>query len=186
MNNKIDISRPHSGIKGQGQLAPGQCFGARQCLCLATISRKGVHRRIVNACLDARIAQTFDKIRLQYGINRNAQIGALASLEDPEFADYVVAETARGREDYYNLARSLGRPYLESCANFVCLDFGSSEAATAIMNALLARGVFIRMPGAAPINRCIRVTVGTAQERAAFAERFAEALAEVDTKASRP
>ena len=62
------------------------------------------------------------------------------------------------------LARSLGRPYLESCANFVCVDFGSSEAATAIMNALLARGVFIRKPSAPPLDRFVRISVGTPAE----------------------
>jgi histidinol-phosphate aminotransferase len=128
--------------------------------------------RIGYAIATPRNVATFQKIRLHYGVNRNAQIGALASLEDPEFAQQVVAETARGREDYYNLARSLGRPYLESCANFVCVDFGSNDAATAIMNALLARGVFIRKPSAPPLDRFVRISVGTSAERDEFAARL--------------
>jgi len=42
--------------------------------------------------------------------------------------------------------------------------------------------VFVRKPGAPPIDRCIRVTVGTGEERAAFATRLAEALDDVGAK----
>ena len=55
----------------------------------------------------------------------------------------------------------------------------STQAATATATrarALLARlqdeRVFVRMPGAAPLDRCIRVTVGTAGDRAEFARIF--------------
>ncbi len=128
--------------------------------------------RIGYAIATPRNVTTFQKIRLHYGVNRNAQIGALASLADPEFAQHVVSETGRGREDYYRLAGSLGRPYLESCANFVCIDFGSKETATQIMNALLARGVFVRKPSAPPLDRFVRVSVGTPAERDEFAARL--------------
>ncbi len=128
--------------------------------------------RIGYAIATPRNVATFQKIRLHYGVNRNAQIGALASLGDPEFAQHVAAETARGREEYYKLASSLGRPCLESRANFVCIDFASNEAATQIMNALLARGVFIRKPSAPPLDRFVRVSVGTPAERDEFAARL--------------
>ncbi len=128
--------------------------------------------RIGYAIATPRNVTTFQKIRLHYGVNRNAQIGALASLQDPEFAQHVAAETARGREDYYKLASSLGRPYLESCTNFVCIDFGAAEVATQLMNALLAHGVFVRKPAAPPLDRFVRVSVGTAAERDEFAARL--------------
>jgi len=37
-------------------------------------------------------------------------------------------------------------------------------------------GVFVRKPGAPPLDGHIRVTVGTASDRARFAAAFAEAL----------
>lgn len=128
--------------------------------------------RIGYAIATARNVTTFQKIRLHYGVNRNAQIGALASLQDTDFAQRVVVENALGREEYYKLAASLGRPYLESCANFVCIDFGEAEVATRLMNALLTRGVFVRKPGAPPLDRFVRVSVGTAAERDEFAVRL--------------
>lgn len=123
---------------------------------------------------------TFQKIRLHYGVNRNAQIGALASLQDEAFRAHVVTEVARGREDYYALAASIGLRALASHANFVCIDFGNNERATAVMNALLAHGVFIRKPAAPPLDRYVRVSVGTPDERVEFAARLHAVLTEVD------
>lgn len=111
----------------------------------------------------------FDKVRNHFGTNGIAQAGALASLEDPAFGDWVVAEVARGRDDYHRLARELGLSSLPSAANFVAIDFGSAAAARAVLAELLARGVFVRMPSVPPIDRCVRVTVGTARERESFA-----------------
>jgi histidinol-phosphate aminotransferase len=123
---------------------------------------------------------TFQKIRLHYGVNRNAQIGALAALEDTEFHRHVVGEVAKGRQDYYDLAASLGRGYLRSWTNFVCIDFDSNDRATKVMNQLLARGVFIRKPGAPPLDRYVRISVGTPAERAEFAVRLRSVLSEVN------
>ena len=126
--------------------------------------------RIGYSVSSTRIASTFNKIRLHYGVNRNAQIGALAALGDDAFVAEVIAEVERGRADYYALARSLGRRYLESFTNFVCIDYGSAECANAAIRMLLERGVFIRKPFAPPLDGYIRVSVGTAAERATFAE----------------
>jgi histidinol-phosphate aminotransferase len=123
--------------------------------------------------------RTFQKIRLHYGVNRNAQAGALASLLDAEFRDYVVEQTARAREDYYGLARALGRAYIESQTNFVCIEMETPQRAVAVMNELLARGVWIRKPGAPPLDSYIRVSAGTEPMRAAFAEALRSVLAEV-------
>jgi histidinol-phosphate aminotransferase len=123
---------------------------------------------------------TFQKIRLHYGVNRNAQIGALASIEDEAFRRHVVEQVSQGREDYYALAASLGTGALKSHTNFVCIDLGTNERATRVMNRLLSRGVFIRKPGAPPLDRYVRVSVGTAAERTEFAARLRAVLAEVD------
>ena len=42
--------------------------------------------------------------------------------------------------------------------------------ASALLPALAEEDVFIRMPGAPPLDRCIRVTVGTPAERTLFAQ----------------
>lgn len=135
--------------------------------------------RIGYAISAPRNVVTFQKIRLHYGVNRNAQIGALASLADEAFHRHVVTEVAQGREDYYSLARTTGSGYLQSHTNFVCMDFGSNERATAVMNALLAHGVFVRKPAAPPLDGFVRVSVGSPAERLEFAGRLRAVLGEL-------
>ncbi len=118
------------------------------------------------------------KVRLQYGVNRNAQIGALAALKDAAFARDVLERTARGRAEYAALGAELGLPTLDSATNFVCFDCSSRERADALLEALLQRGVWTRKPGLAPLDRCVRVTVGNESDR----ERFASELRAVCTR----
>jgi histidinol-phosphate aminotransferase len=130
--------------------------------------------RIGYAIGDVRTIAAFEKIRLHFGVNLVAQAGALASLDDTAFLADVTDEVTRGRDAYAALARELGLVPLPSATNFVAMDTGSPDRARALVTALAARDVFIRMPGAPPLDRCVRVTVGTATERADFAEVLRE------------
>lgn len=112
----------------------------------------------------------FSKVRVQFGVNSLAQAGALASLDDSRFIASVITAVAEGRDEYYVLGQKLGMPALRSATNFVALDTGSASKAQYIKDSLLQRGVFVRVPGTAPLDQLIRVTVGTPGERTAFAE----------------
>jgi histidinol-phosphate aminotransferase len=116
----------------------------------------------------------FDKIRHHFGVNAIAQAGALASLGDMAYVDGVVAEVAQGRRDYAELAQSLGLRTLPSATNFVAFDVGGADRARALLTDLQRRGVFVRMPGAPPLDRCIRVTVAPAADRAEFGDILRE------------
>jgi histidinol-phosphate aminotransferase len=136
--------------------------------------------RIGYAIAPAGTIRDFDKIRHHFGVNRIAQEGALASLGDTAFIASVVREVEAGRRDYARIAGELGLTALPSATNFVAIDCGSTERAKAVLSALLEKErVFIRMAGVAPLNRCIRVTVGTAAERKLFAEALRRVLAEI-------
>lgn len=137
--------------------------------------------RIGYALGTADVLATLGKIRLQYGVNRNAQIGALASLRDEPFREYVVAQTAIGRDDYSHLAADLRAAAIPSRTNFVCIDMGSVQQAVRVMHELLALGVWVRKPGAPPLDRFIRVSVGTEPMRSAFARALREVLAGATT-----
>jgi len=132
--------------------------------------------RIGYGITTAETVAAFNKIRVQFGVNRVAQAGALASLQDHDFVRGVVSEVAAGRLEYQVLARHLGLEYLPSATNFVAIDMGSYERARVITEALLDQSVFVRMPGVPPLNRCIRVTVGTSAERLLFAENLRAVL----------
>ena len=122
------------------------------------------------------VIQSFNKIRNHFGMNRVAIAGALASFNDEHFVADVVAKVEEGRQDYRRLAQSLGLQALDSATNFVAIDVGGGDRARALLTALQERGVFVRMPGVAPLDRCIRVSVGQPRERRIFAEAFADAL----------
>lgn len=133
--------------------------------------------RIGYAVGQAGIINAFERIRLHFGVNLVAQAGALAALADTAYLTLIVEEVARGREEYAALGHELGLTPLPSLTNFVTFDTGAPERAKSLVAQLATRDVFIRMPGAPPLDRCVRVTVGTAEERAAFAEILRDVLA---------
>jgi len=129
--------------------------------------------RIGYAVAPLRTIGGLGRIRNHFGVNRIAQAGALASLGDPGFTASVVEEVARGRNEYHALAQRLGLSSVQSATNFVAIDAGGDgDHARALLARLQDEGVFVRMPGVAPLDRCIRATVGTAEERALFADIF--------------
>jgi len=131
----------------------------------------------IGYCLgSAETIETFNKIRLQFNVNRIAQSGALAALGERDFVAGVVAEVARGRDDYAALAARFGLRTLASRTNFVCINLGSRAAAEAMVEQLLRCGIFIRKPGLPPLDRYVRVTVGTPAQRQELAAAFGAAL----------
>lgn len=123
------------------------------------------------------IIASFDKVRHHFGVSRLSQEAALASLADQAFIADVVRQVSEGRRDYVALAESLGLKALPSATNFVAIDMGGGDRARAILARLLEEeGVFLRMPGVEPLDRLIRVTVGTAPERAGFAAALGRVL----------
>lgn len=136
--------------------------------------------RVGYAIAPAEVVRAFDKIRNHFGVNRMAQEGALASLGDPGFIADVVRQVEAGRADYERIARDNGLVPLPSMTNFVAIDCGTNARAKTILARLRGREqVFIRMPGVAPLDRCIRVSVGTPPERALFAEALKRVVAEL-------
>ncbi|WIG60843.1 MAG: histidinol-phosphate aminotransferase [Ktedonobacterales bacterium] len=136
--------------------------------------------RIGYALGTAEMMGAFEKIRLHFGVNLAAQAGALASLADADYLRGMVASVAEGRDEYTALGRELGIPTLPSATNFICFDLGDAARARSLMAALTERDVFVRMPGAPPLDRCVRVTVGMPAERAAFADALRAALAAIN------
>ena len=136
--------------------------------------------RVGYAVAAAEIITAFDKVRLHFNVNLVAQAGALASLQDENFVNTVIQSVEEGRRDYEALGSKLNFPTLPSAANFVTFDAGSQPRAQAILDTLAQHGVFIRKPGTPPLDRCFRVTVGTPEERKAFAEILPGVIDEVD------
>ncbi|SDI18727.1 pyridoxal phosphate-dependent aminotransferase [Lutimaribacter saemankumensis] len=107
------------------------------------------------------LIQAFDKIRNHFGMNRAAQAGALAALRDRAYVTQVREDVAHARNRIAAIAQAHGLSCLPSATNFVAVDMGGDGAlAQRFLQELGARGVFIRMPGVAPLNRCVRISCG--------------------------
>ncbi|WP_137701613.1 pyridoxal phosphate-dependent aminotransferase [Marimonas lutisalis] len=121
----------------------------------------------------------FNKIRNHFGMNRTAQAGALAALRDPQYLAQTISDVAEARAEIARIAAENGLSTLPSATNFVAIDCGADGAfAKAVLDALVARGIFVRMPFVTPGNRCIRVSCGRPTDLAQFAAALPGALAD--------
>jgi len=133
--------------------------------------------RIGYAIGESELIKSFDKIRNHFGVNRIAQVGALASLQDTAHLAGVVEKVSAARERIATIARANGLKPLPSAANFVAIDCCNDGAfARRVLSELIARDVFVRMPGVSPLDRCIRVSAGLPSDLDLFEEALPQAL----------
>lgn len=126
---------------------------------------------------EAGLVKNFDRVRNHFGVNRLAQAAALAALVDQAYLREVIAKVSRARERIGAIAQEAGLTPLPSATNFVTIDCGRDGAhARRLLEALAALGIFVRMPGVEPLNRCIRVSAAPDDELDLFAEALPKAL----------
>lgn len=119
----------------------------------------------------------FHKVRNHFGMNRSAQEGALAALQDAGWLAHVQSEVVSARDRIAQIARDHGLTPLPSATNFVTIDCGRDGSfARLVLAGLVSRGIFVRMPFVAPQDRCIRVSCGTPAQLDAFAQALTPAL----------
>jgi histidinol-phosphate aminotransferase len=140
--------------------------------------------RVGYALGEAGLVGAFDKVRNHFGVNRMAQVAALASLGDGGHMAGVIAKVGAARQRIAAIAADNGLRSLPSATNFVAVDCGGGGAlARAVLEALGRRDVFVRMPGVAPLDRCIRISAGLADDLDLLQEALPAALAEARSSA---
>ncbi|MEM8776331.1 MAG: pyridoxal phosphate-dependent aminotransferase [Pseudomonadota bacterium] len=111
------------------------------------------------------LIKNFDKIRNHFGMNRAAQFGALASLQDQAWLGETYTAVKKARVRIAKIATQNGLTSLPSATNFVAIDCGADGAfADAVLHALTHLSVFVRKPSVPPQDRYIRVTCGPASD----------------------
>lgn len=134
--------------------------------------------RVGYAITAPELADAFNKVRNHFGMGRIAQAGALAALQDQAYLAQTLARAAAARARLSAIARANGFDPLPSATNFVTMDCGrGGDYARAVLAGLVARGIFVRMPGVAPHDRCIRVSLGDDAALDAFAETLPQVIA---------
>lgn len=125
-------------------------------------------------------AQGFDKIRHHFGMPRISVAAALAALKDQAYLNQAIDAIRQSRERIGAIARQNGLTPLASATNFVAVDCGRDGTyARAIVDGLMEHGVFIRMPGVAPLNRCIRISAGVEADMALLEAALPKVLASI-------
>lgn len=123
------------------------------------------------------LISAFNKVRNHFGMNRAAQAGALAALQDETWLPLVRGRIETARQRIAEIAVENGLQPLVSAANFVAIDCGQDAVfAKAVLDGLIELGIFVRMPFAAPQNRCIRISCGTEEDLELLARVLPTAL----------
>lgn len=133
--------------------------------------------RVGYAITNPELALAFDKVRDHFGMGRISQAGALAALKDQDWLKSVQNQTVSARARLSAIARANGLAPLPSATNFVTIDCGrDGDFAKTVLAELGKLGVFIRMPGVTPLDRCIRISLGDDQTLDILEETLPQAL----------
>jgi histidinol-phosphate aminotransferase len=124
------------------------------------------------------VIEAIGKIRRAFDVNTQAQVAALASLDDEAELERRRALTAEGRATLERTLREHGlQPAGPAVANFLYVEAG--DDAGPLFEALLRQGAIVRPMGAFGAPGALRITVGTPDENAFFAEALATVRAAV-------
>ena len=116
--------------------------------------------------------QGIAKIRRAFDVNTQAQVAALASLDDAAELERRRRLSAEGRELLVRTLREHGlEPAGPAVANFLFAEVG--DDALPLFEALLRQGAIVRPLAAFGAPGALRITVGTPEENAFFANALA-------------
>jgi histidinol-phosphate aminotransferase len=124
------------------------------------------------------LVREIDKARLPYNLNFFSQMAALAALDYGPALGRAVERLVASREALLRALRSMpGVRAYPSRANFVLVEVLDGDP-KAVFEALYRQGVLVRDVTSYPrLSRCLRVSVGSEEENAAFLDALAGALA---------
>jgi len=118
------------------------------------------------------VIQGIAKIRRAFDVNTQAQVAALASLDDDGELARRRRLTAEGRATLELTLREHGlEPVGPAVANFLFAELG--DDATPLFEALLRQGAIVRPMSSFGAPGALRITVGTPEENAFFADALA-------------
>ena len=122
-----------------------------------------------------RLVDMLERVRLPFNVNSVAQVGALASLDDPDQVTRTRKQNTRSKEYFYRELDSMGVPYTPTQANFLWVDV--QRDCKEVFNALMRRGVIVRTGDIFGHPTHIRVTTGTDEQNQRFISTLREVLA---------
>ena len=126
-------------------------------------------------CSDGELAQALQKTTCVFNVPILAQYAGEAALNDIDYLDFILENTATGRTQIFEGLNELGLKPIPSVGNFVScpVPINGREC----MTAMLDKGVQINAWADAGYENHIRITVGTEEDNAACLAALKEVLA---------
>jgi histidinol-phosphate aminotransferase len=128
--------------------------------------------RVGYAISHADVAAVLNRVRQPFNVNLIALAAARAALADSAHVDAAVMLVAAGIPQVTRGLQALGVTVYPTAGNFVLADVGDSGQI--VYEKLLRKGVIVRPVGGYGLTRCVRITIGTAQQN----ERLLQAMSE--------
>ena len=102
------------------------------------------------------------KTKMPFNVNRLAQAGATAALDDQEFTEKTFKNNVEGKIYLYAELDKLGLEYKETEANFIFIDM--KRSADELFMELMRKGVIIRPLTSFGFPQAIRVSIGAKEQ----------------------
>ena len=110
-----------------------------------------------------KIIEAMAKVKLTFEPTALAQAAGIGALNDKEFLDLTIKNNSEGLNYFYQELDRLGINYVPSYGNFVMTVWKDKEEVMHVFDTLMKQGVLVR-PLLAPIEHCIRISVGRPEE----------------------
>jgi histidinol-phosphate aminotransferase len=102
------------------------------------------------------------RAKMPFNVNRLAQAGGLAALDDQPFLDRTFKNNADGKKYLYAEFEKLGLEYKSTEANFIFIDL--KRPADEFFIGLMKKGIIIRPLTSFGLPQAIRVSIGTPEQ----------------------
>jgi len=112
------------------------------------------------------------KVSLPFVVNKFAQIGAMAALDDKDHVEKTLKTTAAGKKYLYEQFDEMSIFYIPSETNFVTIDV--QRDGREICAELRKKGVVVRPLNGYGKPTFLRVTIGTMAQNRKFVEVLKE------------
>ncbi len=130
--------------------------------------------RVGYGLMPVEIAESLHRVRQPFNVNQMAQVGAFAALGDDEYYNNVLKKTREGREYLMAEVEKIGCRVHPSQANFFLIYIqGDAEK---LYEALLQRGIIVRLMKHFDLPECLRISVGTEDENRRFLDEFSQCI----------
>jgi len=110
------------------------------------------------------------RVKPPFNVNRLAQAGAAAALDDKKFTDKTFKNNNDGKKYLYSEFDKLGLEYKKTESNFIFVNI--KKPADELFLELMKKGVIIRPLTSFGLPQAIRVSIGTKEQN----DKFVKAL----------